>query len=156
MTAIAGDNFYSPDWRDWILRTRLRLGAHEFADMIYYRSEFFVQERRRTTGRNDYQPGAPILFGLREGRIAKANRGKDPLYLFAALQRQLGYPSVPRQKSASDEPQLPPAVEQRLLRLEKRIQILEGESKGKLDLSEFYAKPVEFQDPEQGNGSLGL
>ena len=37
-----------------------------------------------------------VLFGEREGRIALANRRKDPLYLFASLHRQLGYPEVPR------------------------------------------------------------
>ena len=35
----------------------------------------------------------PPLFAEKEGKIAKANRGRDPL-LFAALQRQLGYPEV--------------------------------------------------------------
>lgn len=153
MAAMAEDPLYDDNWRNWILKTRLRLGTTEFADMIYYRSEYFVQERRRTTGRSDYEPSAPILFGSQEGRIAKANRGKDPLYLFAALQRQLGYPSVPRSKRADEEEQLPPALEQRFVRLEKRIQLLESETKGKLDLSEFYAKPPPFKDEPGGNGS---
>ena len=42
------------------------------------------------------EPKLPILFGEKEGKIARANRGRDPLYLFSALQRQLGYPEVPR------------------------------------------------------------
>ena len=41
-------------------------------------------------------PSIPTLFGEKEGKIARANRGRDPLYLFSALQRQLGYPEVPR------------------------------------------------------------
>lgn len=148
MAAIAGDDFYAPEWRDWILKTRLRLGAHEFADMIYYRSEFFVDERRRRTNNPQYRPGAPVLFSHQEGRIAKAHRGKDPLYLFAALQRQLNYPAIPRVLRADDQSKLPPHLEIRLQRLEKRLQLLESEQKGKLDLSEFYAKPPKFDDEE--------
>jgi hypothetical protein len=146
MTAIAADPMYDPDWREWILKARMQLGSVEFADLIYYRSDAYVEERRRTAGA-DYVPSARILFGRQEGRIARANRGKDPLYLFAALQRQLGYPAVPRSKSAR-ELQLPPLLEQRFQRLEKRLQLLEAESQGKLDLSEFYAKPPTFSDDD--------
>lgn len=146
MTAIAADPMYDSDWRDWILKARMQLGSVEFADLIYYRSESYVEERRRTAGA-DYAPSAKILFGRQEGRIARANRGKDPLYLFAALQRQLGYPAVPRSKT-NRELQLPPALEQRLQRLEKRLQLVEAESQGKLDLSEFYANPPQFNDDD--------
>ena len=77
---------------------------------------------------------------------SKANRGKDPLYLFAALQRQLGYPAVPRPRTGKDL-KLPPHLELRLQRVEKRIHLLEAETKGELDLSEFYAHPRPFEDP---------
>ncbi len=146
MTAMAADVFFSPDWQDWILKTRRRLGAHEFADMIYYRSDYFVDERRRRTNDPAYHPGAAVLFSHQEGRIAKAHRGKDPLYLFAALQRQLNYPAIPRVQRADDQHKLPPHLENRLQRLEKRLQLLESEQKGKLDLSEFYVKPPKFDD----------
>jgi hypothetical protein len=145
MTAIAADPFFDEKWRDWILKTRRRLGAHEFADMIYYRSEYFVEERRRRTADPTYRPGAPVLFTQQEGRIAKAHRGKDPLYLFAALQRQLGYPAIPRAQRA-DDTKLPAHLEMRLQRIEKRIGLVESEQKGKLDLSEFYLKPAQFED----------
>ena len=144
MAAIGVDPMYDADWREWIAKARSQLGVVEFADLIFYRSEAYVEERRRTAGA-DYEPSAATLFGRQEGRIARANRGKDPLYLFAALQRQLGYPAIPRAKS-SRELQLPPLLEQRLQRLEKRLQLLEGESQGKLDLSEFYANPPRFTD----------
>ena len=152
MTAIADDPMFDADWRDWIRKARQQLGTVEFADLIYYRSEFFVEERRRTSG-PDYEPSAPILFGRQEGRIARANRGKDPLYLFAALQRHLGFPTVPRSKGASDF-KLHPLLELRITRLEKRLQLLESESQGKLDLSEFYVKPPQFTDDETERGSL--
>jgi hypothetical protein len=146
MTAMAADPMYDDDWRDWVLKARSQLGAVEFADLIFFRSESFAEERRKSVG-PDSQPSARILFGRQEGRIARANRGKDPLYLFGALQRQLGYPSVPRSKSARDF-QLPPVLELRLQRLEKRLQLLEAEGQGKLDLSEFYVKPPQFDDDE--------
>lgn len=149
MGAMAADPMYDTDWRDWILKARTQLGAVEFSDLIYYRSEAYVEERRRTAGA-EYTPSSKILFGRQEGRIARANRGKDPLYLFGALQRQLGYPSIPRAKTAR-ELQLPPALEQRLQRLEKRLQLVEAESQGKLDLSEFYANPPQFQDDDDLN-----
>ena len=56
------------------------------------------QRRRNPT----YEPPVPPLFGEKEGKIAKASRGRDPLYLFAALQRQLGYPEVPRYNQRDD------------------------------------------------------
>ena len=49
-----------------------------------------------------YTPPLPPLFGEKEGKIARASRGRDPLYLFAALQRQLGYPEVPRARPRDD------------------------------------------------------
>ena len=145
MAAIANDPVYDANWRDWILRARMQLGTVEFADMIYFRSEFYVEERRKL-GQLDEPASVPMLFGRQEGRIAKANRGKDPLYLFAALQRQLGYPAVPRPRTGKDL-KLPPHLELRLQRVEKRIHLLEAETKGELDLSEFYAHPRPFEDP---------
>jgi hypothetical protein len=79
-----------------------------------------------------------VLFGEQEGRIAKANIGRDPLYLFAALQRHLGYPSVPRTTSSEATDKLPGFLEARLQKIEQRLKILDMESKGGLDLSRFY------------------
>ena len=146
MTAMAADPHFSPEWSEWILKSRLRLGTTDFADMIFYRSQHFVNRRRRQPGREDYVADFAILFGEQEGRIALANRGKDPLFMFAALQRQLGHPSVPRALAKPREAVLHPALEMRLQRLEARIQLLESESKGELDLSEYLAKPVDFAE----------
>jgi len=147
LEAVAADPMFDDVWRDWIKKMRMRLGENDFADLIYFRSEWFIEEQRRQN--EAYQPSAPVLFGRQEGRIAKANRGKDPLYLFAALQRQLGYPAIPRVKTV-DQLKLHPQLENRLSRLEKRLQLLEGESQGKLDLSEFYANPPKFTDEGAG------
>lgn len=141
MTAMSQDQFYDDDWRDWMLKTRLQLGTIELADLIYYRSQHGLEERRRETRNPGNQPAGPLCFGVREGRIAKANRGKDPLYMFAALQRQLGYPTVPRHKPKADGFEIHPVLDQRLQRLEQSLKVLQMEIKGSVDLSEFYKLP---------------
>lgn len=141
LAAVAEDGIYNEDWRDWILKIRRQLGAVDFADLIYLRSQHRVDEVRRRTHRDDYTPSYPVLFGVQEGRIAKANRGKDPLYMFAALQRHLGYPTVPRPKSRPTTPLFEPHIEMRFQQLEAKIAMLEAEQKGGLDLSQFYVGP---------------
>lgn len=163
MEAIADDPFYPAPWRAWIKKIRFSLGTVDFANLVYLNSATATIDRDRKKGistgprgagssslvdsTEQFEPdtGTPDesapLFGLQEGRIAKANRGKDPLYLFAALQRQLNYPKVPRPKRASER-QLPPEAEARLQRLEQRIQIIEADASGKLDLTPFFKKPL--------------
>ncbi|MBO10044.1 MAG: hypothetical protein CMJ68_04705 [Planctomycetaceae bacterium] len=140
LEAVAADPIYNEEFREWILRIRAELGAIDFADMIYVRSEQMVVDQRRQRGVDDWEPDYPVLFGIREGRIARANRGKDPLYMFAALQRQLHFPQVPRLRKARDV-ELDPVLERRLLTIEKRLQLAESELKGGIDLSEFYVEP---------------
>lgn len=140
--AIASDTLYDSDWREWILWVRQQLGAAEFCEFLYLRSEYAVEEKRRATQNPDWQPSVPILFGVREGRIAKANRRKDPLYMFAALQRHLGYPAVPRTTPKDDDQIIHPMIEQRFQLLEKRLALVEQEVKeGGINLTEFYKKP---------------
>lgn len=149
MEAIAQDPLYDATWREWILRARLQLGALDFADLIHLHSDDYVQERRRMLADANFQPTQAILFGLKEGRIARANRGKDPLYMFAALQRQLGYPTVPRVRPLFGPEKDIPALQAKVTQLEKRLQLVESELKGTFDLSKFYVKPAE---PAAGNG----
>ena len=140
---MALDPMYDEVWSDWIMRARLQLGAVDFADLMYLFSEEFVNERRRLSGDATFQPSQAILFGAKEGRIAKANRGKDPLYMFAALQRHLGYPAVPRVRPQFGAEKEIPALQAKLAQLEKRLHLIESELKGNLDLSQFYVKPVD-------------
>jgi hypothetical protein len=143
LIAIAGDPMYDDEWRDWFMILRRELGTSDFADLLYVRSEFFIEDRRRATRDSSFNVSYPLLFGVREGRIAKAHRKKEPLYMFAALQRQLGYPTVPRFKPKSDQPVIHPVLEQRLQRIEQSIKLVQAEQKGGLDLSQFYKKPDE-------------
>ncbi|MBS0262736.1 MAG: hypothetical protein JSS02_12350 [Planctomycetes bacterium] len=143
MEAIAQDTMYDAQWRDWILLARRQLGALDFADLMYLSSEEFVHDTRRTTRNPDFKSPNAVLFGAKEGRIARANRGKDPLYMFAALQRQLGYPLVPRARSLIGAERDLPALQAKVAQLEKRLHLVESELKGNLDLSQYYVKPVD-------------
>src|SRR5476651_14974 len=79
------DPFYDANWKGYIEFVRRQVGVIDFADLVYLRSELYVTDQRRQTP--DYQPPVPALFGEKDGKIAKASRTRDPLYLFAALQR---------------------------------------------------------------------
>ena len=136
---MADDPMFDEDWRAWIRKLPGQLGVVDFADLLYARSEFAHAEQRRRNP--DYTPKHPPLFGEREGRIAKASHGKDPLYLFAALQRQLGYPIVPRPTPADPTANLLLVLDRKLQQFEARLKLIEGELKGELDLSQFHSNP---------------
>jgi hypothetical protein len=139
MQAIASDPYYPEQWKAWINRIRMDLGTVDFASMVYRQSQQFVIDLQRR--REEAQiPESHILFDAQAGRIARANQGKDPLYLFAALQRQLGYPTVPRQVAAPAAPPFSPQAELRFQRIEARLALLEQEQKGGIDLTKFYKK----------------
>ncbi len=143
LTCILGDPFYPQDWRDFVEMVRQQVGLVDFAEMVYLRSEQYVQERRRHEP--NYEPPLPAVFGPKEGKIAGANRGKDPLYLFAALQRQLNYPEVPRPKPRDDIAAKLEVIQARLRELDARLKLVEGELRGQVDLSQF-GKPELLSD----------
>lgn len=130
LEAMAGDVIFDDDWQEWILTVRRQIGLIDVADMIYVRSELY----RRRRG----EPEKPILFGEKEGKIALANRRKDPLYLFSALERHLGYPTVPRPKPEDAQARILPLLQRKLERVEMRIKLLEEELRGGINLARFY------------------
>ncbi len=138
LNAIAKDAFYSKEWQGFIADARNQLAVVDFADLIYLRSDWYIIEQRRKDPA--YDPALCPLFGEKEGKIAGANRSRDPLYLFAALQRQLGYPEVPRYTEKTQEQALLTVLQSKVRDLEGRIRLLEQETKGIVDLAEF-AKP---------------
>ncbi len=150
LAAMAGDPFYSEDWVDYILTLRTRLGDVDFADLIFVRSEYFLAERRRLNP--EFAPKFPMLFGEREGKIARANRGRDPLYLFSALQRQLGYPEVPRPRRADELEARVHVLEQKLLQLENRLKLAENDAQHDLDLAQVLVKPEDTAGVPTGWG----
>jgi hypothetical protein len=143
LAAIAADPFYGPAWREYIDVVRRQVGTIDFADLVYLRSELYVADQRRT--RSGYEPPVPPLFALKEGKIAKASRGRDPLFLFAALHRQLGYPEVPRPKAREDLSSQLEALQVKLRELEARLRMLESEARGTFDPTQF-GKPEMFRD----------
>ena len=136
---IKADPFYDADWKAYVEFVGRQIGVVDFADLVYLRSHWYVADQRRQVPA--YEPPLPPLFGEKEGRIAKANRGRDPFYLFAALQRQLGYPEVPRIKAKDDPGTKLLELQAKIKELEIRLKLVESEQRGKVDLSEFMAKP---------------
>jgi hypothetical protein len=153
LDAMAADPLYTEDWSDYITTLRARIGDVDFADLIYVRSAYFVTERRRLLP--DFNPKHPTLFGEKEGKIARANRGRDPLYLFSALQRQLGYPEVPRPRRPEEAEARIALLEQRVMQLENRIKSLESDIHNEIDLSQLTVKPEDTAGPPSGWGVKG-
>jgi hypothetical protein len=147
LTAMSEDPFFDPDWKTYLETVRKSVGVVDFADLVYLRSDFAVIEQRR---RNPaFETAVPMLFGEKEGKIAKASRGRDPLFLFAALQRQLNYPEVPRMKVRDDTATKLEAMTQKLRELEARLKLLESETRGgPIDWSQF-AKPDLLKDVDE-------
>ncbi len=145
--SMAGDSFYDADWRGYLETVRRQVGAVDFADLIYFRSEFAVIERRRKVP--NFESPVAMIFGEKEGKIAKASRGRDPLFLFAALQRQLGYPEVPRPKGKDDASTQLEIMTTKLRELDARLKLLESETRGgPIDWKQF-GKPDLLKDDDE-------
>lgn len=157
LEAVARDPAFDETWSDWIRTMRRQIGMVDLADLVYVHSEYYRQranDGERGRGGSSSSPGVEselgggdrkdagvVLFGEREGRIALANRRKDPLYLFASLHRQLGYPEVPLPPRADAEQALLPQIARRLEQLETRMKLVEEEQRGGIDLTKFYERP---------------
>jgi hypothetical protein len=148
LVSLEADPFFDHDWKAFVGMVHRQVGIVDFADLVYLRSHFYVQEQRRQEPA--YEPPVAPLFGEKEGKIARANRGRDPLYLFAALQRQLGYPEVPRPKPRDDLTAKLEVLKVKIKELETRIKLVEGELRGQVDLSEFLAKPERLRPAGEG------
>lgn len=135
LAAMAGDPIFDSAWREWLDIVRRQIGLIDLADMVYVRSQYYARTRN-----DPAVEGKPPLFGEKEGRIAWANRQKDPLLLFSALQRHLGYPIVPRPKPPDEAKTIVPNLLRRVDRVEARLRLLEEEQKGGIDLSKFMGK----------------
>jgi hypothetical protein len=134
LETLIQDDVYNADWKEWLTILRKQIGLVDLAEMIFYRSEFY-----QTKG---VESDVAVLFGEREGRIAFASRQRDPVFLFSALSRHLGYPGVPSQKRVVGEENPIPLLQRRIEHLESRLQLLEEELRGGVNLSRFYiSKP---------------
>jgi len=146
LKSMADDVLYDEHWSDFIASLRAQLGLVDFADLIYLRSELYVKDQKRIDPA--YEPPLPPLFSEKEGKIAKANRQRDPLYLFSTLQRQLNYPEVPRPAPPDDLRNKLLTIEARYRELEQRLRLLEREKRGQVDLSQF-GKPEILKDEDE-------
>ncbi len=140
LTAMSADPAFAEKWREFIIAVRAQVGMLDLADLIYLRSQHYLTVQSRRDHADDRQP-PPVLFGEKEGQIALANRRRDPLLLFAALQRHLNYPVVPRPLKADEAATALPMAIRRIEKLEARVKLLEEEQKGGIDLTKFYKPP---------------
>ncbi len=136
LTAISHDPLFDDDWSKWILMLRAQVGLVDFADLLFLSSEDY-RDRLIAAGESVADKG-PFLFGKKEGRIAFGNRRKEPLFLFAGMQRHLGYPEVPRLIPPDANEELVPQLARRVERLETRIKMMEEEQRSGLDITKFY------------------
>jgi hypothetical protein len=150
LAAMANDPFYTEDWQDYIITLQTRLGDVDFADLIFVRSEYFARERQKANP--EFSPKYPTLFGEKEGKIARANRGRDPMFLFSALQRQLGYPEVPRPRRPDELEARVLLLEQKIAQLENRLKLAESEIGQDVDLSQVVVKPEDTAGVPSGWG----
>ncbi len=139
LVCLQHDGFFAGPWHAYFDFVKKQVGSVDLCNLIYVRSELYLADRRRRDP--EFMVTAPALFGEKEGKIARANLGRDPLYLFAALQRQLGYPMVPRQRPKDDPLSQVGLLQAKVRELEQRVKLVEGELRGKVDLSPFLARP---------------
>lgn len=139
LKAMSADPIYDEPWSAWLLKLRAQVGLVELPDLLFLASEEYY--RRMVVENVDTTGKGPFLFGEKEGRIAFANRRKDPVYLFGAMQRHLNYPAVPRPIKVEKDTDTIPAMLRRIERLESRIKLMEQEQRQEFDLSKFYKKP---------------
>ncbi len=69
LKCVQEDAFFDADWKAYVGLVRRQVGAVDFSDLVYLRSELYVIEQRRRDP--DYAPPLPALFGEKEGKIAR-------------------------------------------------------------------------------------
>lgn len=134
LDSIANDPIFNKDWKYWInIVLRRQVGIVDIAKLVFVRSKAYQI-------REDEVP-QPVLFGEREGRIARASIGRDPLFFFSALCRHLDYPNVPRIQHIEEhiDPMLM-ELHRKIDLLENKILLLQEEFKGGVNLERFYVK----------------
>jgi hypothetical protein len=141
LTALSGDPMFDADWAQWILMLRAQIGLVDLADLLLLASDEY--KTRLIDAGESLEGKGPFLFGQKEGRIALGNRLKEPLFLFGAMQRHLGYPPVPRPIPIKEHKDAIPQLMRRVERLESRIKLLEEERRGGIDITKFYERPEE-------------
>lgn len=145
--AMSRDFFYDSTWSAWILSVRHKIGLVDLTDLVYVHSQHCLDNETRRLDA-EVAPPEPLLFSEKEGRIALANRHKEPLFFFSSLQRHLGIPATPLLPKPNESSRLLPKLARDVERLEVRIRLLEEEQKQKgIDLSQFYEK---YSKPPRG------
>lgn len=145
LEAIARDPIYDAQWSAWIYSVRHKVSMVDITDLVYVHSEYYVANESRRLG-SDFEVPVPLLFSEKEGRIALANRRKEPLFFFSNLQRHLNFPASPKPIKYQEQQNQLPKLMRQIERLETRIKLLEEEQRQHgIDLSQFYKKPTKLE-----------
>ena len=83
-SAMAKDPIFDPDWSEWIYIVRRQVGIVDLADLIFGERSLF---------RAVSATWPKVMRSLATKRADRWAIGTNPLLLFAALQRHLGYQS---------------------------------------------------------------
>ena len=146
LRAVEGDPYYPKVWKDYIDIVRRQVGVFDFCDLVYLRSTLYVSDQKRINP--VYEPPVPPLYGDKEGKIAKASRGRDPLFLFRGTSEAV---ELPRSAEAAGTRLLggeARSVTRQLRDLENRLKLAEGELRGSIDWTQF-GKPDILKDEDE-------
>ena len=129
---------------------RAQVGLVDLADLLFLTSKEYAN--RLTAEGESLDERGPFLFDEKVGRIAFGNRRREPLFLFAGMQRHLGYPQVPRPEPRDETNELIPQLARRVERLEFRLKLMEDERRGGVDLTKYYEKAKKEIFPDESLG----
>lgn len=141
LAAIAADPSYAPPWKALVMKLSRELGLVDLADFLFLHSDHYREKLLASGG--SLEGRGPFLLGAQEGRIALACRRRDPLYLFGALQRHLGYPAVPRIQPPDRTLEVIPQILRKLEQLEQRLKLFEQENRTGIDITQYYGRSAD-------------
>ena len=122
-TAASRDPLYDGEWRAFVSGSKPRqVGDMDFADLVYLRSELYVQEQRRESIVRTF---TNALFGEKEGKIAKASAAAGLHCICSPPSKGNSAIQVPRYTQRRRQIEMGEAREE-TTRLETRLKLAEA------------------------------
>ena len=125
---MQGDPSYDAVKREYVDTVRRQIGLVDFPDLIFLRSDYYVELCNGGRIRNTQPRWGAAFRRLVQARKRTLTAGRDPLYPFAAAQRQLGYPEVPRPKPRRHGFGRSRRCRRKLREMDLRIKLMESEN----------------------------
>ena len=150
LAAMAQDPFYTEDWSDYILTLQTRLGDVDFADLIFVRSDYFVQRATEAQPRVRAQVSRPLRRAGGEDRPGQPRPRPDVPLLGTPAPAWLSRSPAPRRPDELEARVL--LLEQKIAQLENRLKVAESELNQDVDLSQVMVKPEDTAGVPSGWG----